>query len=136
MEMSLILDEDESFSMQANITTPGYQRVVLSGFIREQRPDGTYIASLLPQLFYGQDGAPLTTWRQYISGTGEQTILSRSGGLPTLPREEMYWRKVSDTAVAPATPPAVEAAAVSLTPLILAFVVAGVILWAVSPKRG
>jgi len=134
--MSLILDEDESFSMQANVTTPGYQRVVLSGFIREQRPDGTYIASLLPQLFFGADGSQLSTWRQYISGTGEQTILSRSGGLPTLPREEMYWRKVSDTAVAPAAPPAVEAAAVSLTPLILAFVVAGVILWAVSPKRG
>ena len=131
-----MLDEDESFSLTANITNPGPQSVVLTGFIREQRPDGTYIAPLLPQLFFGQDGTPLSTWRQDISGTGEQTILSRSGGLPTLPREEMYWRKVSDTAVTPAAPPGVEAAAVSLAPLFLALVVAGVILWAVSPKRG
>ncbi|GAH22886.1 unnamed protein product, partial [marine sediment metagenome] len=62
----------------------------------ERRPDGIYAAPLLPQLFYGADGTPLSTWSQYISGTGEQTILSRSGGQPSIPKEELYWRKMSD----------------------------------------
>ena len=92
--MSPVLDWDESFSMQANVLTPGSQRVVLSGFVTERRPDGVYVAPLLPQLFYGADGTQLSTWRQYISGTGQQTILSRSGGQPSIPKEELYWKKV------------------------------------------
>ncbi len=103
--MSPVLDWDESFSMQANVLTPGSQRVVLTGFITERRPDGVYAAPLLPQLFYGADGTQLSTWRQNISGTGEQTILSRSGGLPSIPKEELYWRKVSG----PEQPAVVEA---------------------------
>ena len=102
MKMSLVLDKDESFSMQANITSPGPQRVVLRGYITERRSDGLYAAPLLPQLFFGADGTQLTTWRQYISGTGSQTILSRSAGSPMVPREELFWRKVSDVEREPA----------------------------------
>lgn len=103
--MSPVLDWDESFSMHANVLTPGSQRVVLTGFITERRPDGVYAAPLLPQLFYGADGTQLSSWRQNISGTGEQTILSRSGGLPSIPKEELFWRKVSG----PEQPAVVEA---------------------------
>lgn len=94
--MSLMLDWDESFSMQANVTSPGPQRMVLRGYITERRPDGLYAAPLLPQLFYGADGAQLTSWRQYISGTGSQTILSRSGGQPSIPKEELFWRRIGN----------------------------------------
>ncbi|GAH30536.1 unnamed protein product, partial [marine sediment metagenome] len=62
--MSLMLDWDESFSMQANVTSPGPQRIVLRGYVTERRPDGLYAAPLLPQLFYGADGTQLTSWRQ------------------------------------------------------------------------
>ena len=101
MKMSVMLDWDESFSMQANVTSPGSQRIALRGFITERRSDGLYAASLLPQLFYGADGTQLSTWRQNITGTGEQTILSRSGGEPSIPKEELYWRKVSNAVRAP-----------------------------------
>jgi hypothetical protein len=94
--MSMMLEEDESFSMSAYVTTPGYQGVVLQGYLVEHRGDGTYIAPLIPQLFYGVGGTQLQTWRQNFTATGDQVILSRSGGLPTVPREELYWRKVSD----------------------------------------
>ena len=99
--MSLLLDWDEYFSMQANVTSPGPQRIALSGYITERRPDGLYAAPLLPQLFYGADGVQLTTWRQNLTGTGEQTILSRSGGLPSIPKEELYWRRVGNAVSAP-----------------------------------
>jgi len=99
--MSLMLDWDESFSMQANVTSPGYQGIVLRGYITERRPGGLYAAPLLPQLFYGADGTQLSTWRQYISGTGSQTILSRSGGQPSIPKEELYWRRIGNAVVAP-----------------------------------
>lgn len=112
--MSPVLDWDESFSMQANVLTPGSQRVVLTGFITERRPDGVYAAPLLPQLFYGADGTQLSSWRQNISGTGEQTILSRSGGLPSIPKEELYWRKVSG----PEQPTVVEAVPITTLSLI------------------
>ena len=99
--MSLMLDWDESFSMQANVTNPGYQGVVLRGYITDRRSDGLYAAPLLPQLFFGADGTQLTSWRQYISGTGAQTILSRSGGQPSIPKEELYWRRVGNAVRAP-----------------------------------
>ena len=88
--------------MQANVTSPGPQRIVLRGYITERRPDGLYAATLLPQLFYGQDGTQLTSWRQNLTGTGEQTILSRSGGLPSIPKEELYWRRIGNAVRAPA----------------------------------
>lgn len=114
--MSLMLDKDESFSMQANVTTPGYQRVVLSGYITERRPDGLYVAPLLPQLFFGADGTQLTTWRQYISGTGSQTILSRSAGSPMVPREELFWRKIRDFKKEPVK---VEVTPIGVSPILL-----------------
>ena len=97
-----MLDWDESFSMQANVTSPGPQRIALRGYITERRPDGLYAASLLPQLFYGADGTQLTTWRQNLTGTGSQTILSRSGGQPSIPKEELYWRRIGNAVRAPA----------------------------------
>jgi len=92
----LVLDEDQSFSLQANVTSPGFQSVVLSGYITQRRADGVYAAPLIPQLFYGVDGKQLTAWRQYIPSAGTQTILSRVGGQPSVPREELWWRKISD----------------------------------------
>jgi len=97
----LMLDWDEFFSMQANVTSPGPQRIALRGYITERRPDGLYAAPLLPQLFYGVDGTQLTSWRQYLPTAGSQTILSRSGGKPSIPKEELYWRRVGNTVSAP-----------------------------------
>ncbi len=94
--MSLMIDWDESFSMQANVTSPGLQRIVLRGFITERRPDGLYATQILPQMFFGANGSQLTTWRQNIPGTGSQTILSRSRGKPSIPKEELYWRRIGN----------------------------------------
>ncbi len=132
--MSLMLDKDESFSMQANVITPGYQRMVLRGYITERRPDGVYAAPLLPQLFFGADGTPLTTWRQYISGTGEQTILSRAAGSPMVPREELFWRKISDFKREPAK---VEVTTLEVSPLLLLSLalIGGAVLIILSGRR-
>ncbi|GAH86345.1 unnamed protein product, partial [marine sediment metagenome] len=97
MKMSLMLDWDESFSMQANVISPGPQRMVLKGYITERRPDGLYAAPLLPQLFFGVDGTQLSSWRQYLPTAGSQVILSRSGGQPSIPKEELFWRRIGDT---------------------------------------
>jgi len=121
--------------MQANVTTPGYQRVVLRGYISERRPDGLYVAPLLPQLFYGADGSQLSTWRQYISGTGSQTILSRSAGSPMVPREELWWRKVRDFKREPAK---VEVAPLEVPPLLFVSILAligGAVLIILSRRR-
>lgn len=97
--MSLVLDENESFSMIANVTSTGPQNMVLKGYLVSRRPDGVYIASLLPQMFYGVSGAQLgASWRQNLTSTGSQVILSRAaGGYPEVPKEEIYWRKISDS---------------------------------------
>jgi hypothetical protein len=95
-QQALMLDEDEYFSLSANVETPGEIRMTLSGYLVQQRSDGTYIAPLIPQLFYGADGTQLQTWRQDITQAGEQVILSRSGGQPEVPREELFWRKVAE----------------------------------------
>ena len=93
----LMLGKDQSFSLTANVTSPGYQTIALKGYLVDRRPDGTYIAPLIPQLFYGADGSQLGTWRQYLSQPGSQVILSRAAGnLPYVPPQELWWRKVSD----------------------------------------
>ena len=95
--MVLMLDENESFSITANVTSPGPQSMVLKGYLIRKTANGTYVASLLPQMFYGADGQPLTTWRQNLTSTGSQVILSRAaGGYPEVPKQDIYWRKVSD----------------------------------------
>ena len=97
MSMSVMLEEDEYFSMNAYVQTLGEQTIALSGYLVEHRPDGTYIAPLIPELFYGANGSQLQhSWRQNFTATGDQVILSRSGGLPKVPREELYWRKVKE----------------------------------------
>lgn len=85
--------------MSAYVEAIGDQRVVLSGYLTERRADGTYAAPLIPQLFFGVAGTQLQTWRQYLPTTGNQVILSRSGGQPSVPREDLWWRKVADTQV-------------------------------------
>jgi len=90
----LMLDEDEFFSMSAYVESPGYVRVVPRGYIVARRGEETWIAPLIPQLFYGASGEQLRTWQQYISTAGEQVILRREGGEPSVPREELFWRKV------------------------------------------
>jgi len=96
--MVLYLEEDEYFSMNAYVQTPGEQTVALSGFLVDRRSDGTYVAPLIPDLFYGADGNPLShSWRQNFTATGDQTILSRSGGQPSVPRNQLYWRKIKET---------------------------------------
>ena len=96
--MVLMLDEEESFSMSAYVTSPGPQRTVLTGYLVSRRPDGVYVASIIPQLFYGADGSQLQTWRQDITTTGNQVIISRgAGGYPNVPKQELYWRKIQDT---------------------------------------
>jgi len=95
--MSLMLDEDESFTLTAYVQSPGYQTVALQGYLVDKRSDGTYIAPLIPQLFYGANGSQLgASWRQNLTLTGDQVILSRSGGYPKVPKEELYWRKVEE----------------------------------------
>jgi len=110
--MSVVLEEDESFSLTANVTTPGYQTIALKGYLVSRRNNGTYIAPLIPQLFYGADGTQLQTWRQNLTAAGSQVILSRAaGGYPEVPQEELYWRKVSnfeEKAVTPAVAPTLE----------------------------
>jgi len=126
-----MLDWDESFSMQANLTNSGYQSIVLKGFITEQRSDGLYAAPLLPQLFYGADGSQLTTWRQYLDSSGSQTILSRSGGLPEIPKEELYWKKIRDTTEVKEQIPTPTPAKISLGQIgiLLSILVGGLLLF-------
>jgi len=110
--MSVVLNEDESFSLTANVTTPGYQTIGLKGYLVSRRNDGTYVAPLIPQLFYGADGTQLQTWRQNLTTAGSQVIISRAaGGYPEVPRQELYWRKVSDfeeKAVTPTVAPTLQ----------------------------
>ena len=95
--MVLYLLEDESFSLSAYVESLGSQTIALQGYLVEHRPDGTYIAPLIPDLFFGVDGNQLQhSWRQNFTATGDQTILSRSGGEPSVPRNELYWRKISN----------------------------------------
>ena len=96
--MVLMLDEEESFSFSANITSPGPQRTILKGYLVSRRPDGVYVAPIIPQLFYGADGSQLQTWRQDITTAGNQVIISRAaGGYPNVPKQQLYWRKIQNT---------------------------------------
>lgn len=90
----MLLNEDQSFQMSGYVETPGYIRVIPRGYLVSERSDGTYIAPLIPQLFYGAAGEQLITWRQNIPSAGEHVILSRVAGEPKVPREELFWRKV------------------------------------------
>jgi len=125
--MSLMLEEDESFSLTAYVEGLGEQRVALQGYLVDRRADGTYIAPLIPQLFYGADGTQLQTWRQNLTSTGSQVILSRSGGLPKVPREELYWRKI-ETGEQPVAKEEVKTAEVAPNLLVPALIIGGTLL--------
>lgn len=128
--MSVVLDEDQAFSLTGNFESAGYQRMILQGYITQRRSDGLYAAPLIPQLFFGANGAQLQTWRQYIPAAGSQVILSRSGGEPSVPREDLWWRKISDSEpVAKAEVSAVQPQALPANVLpVVALVVGGLFL--------
>lgn len=93
-----MLDEEDSFSLSANVTSVGPQRTIIKGFLVSRRSDGVYVAPLIPQLFYGVSGSQLQTWRQDLTQPGSQVIISRgAGGYPKVPKQDLYWRKISDT---------------------------------------
>lgn len=89
-----MLDEHEDFSMTAHVEVDGEQRVIVSGYLIKQKADGVYRAQLIPQLFYGENGQQLSSWRQYLTA-GDHVILSRSGGNPHVPDSELNWVKVA-----------------------------------------
>lgn len=92
-----MIPEEESITITAYVTTLGYQTIVPQGYITQRRSDGTYIAPLIPSLFYGVGGTQLGhTWRQYLPNIGEQVVLSRVAGMPKVPREQLYWRKIEE----------------------------------------
>lgn len=123
--MSVSLDWDENFTMNAHVDSDGYNRIILKGYIYKQKADGIYRAPLLPDLFYGADGQQLqSTWRQYLTA-GDHVILSRSGGNPTVPDHDLAWQRVS--APSPATPTRVAMADMT-NPLMLLFFAGGVVL--------
>lgn len=94
------LDEDQYFNLQANVTSPGYQTLALKGYLVKYRNGETYVAPLLPMMFFGADGNQLgASWRQYIPVAGQQTILSRSGGQPKVGEPDIYWRKIASKEV-------------------------------------
>lgn len=98
--MVLMIPEEGSFSLSAYITAAGYQTLIPKGYLKSTRNGEVWIAPLIPQLFYGVTGQQLgPSWRQYFSGTGEHVILSRVAGKPEVPREELYWRKISEEKV-------------------------------------
>ena len=92
-----MLDRNQSFVLNAYVTTPGPQTIIPKGMLIDRRSDGIYVASLLPDLFYGADGSQLTSsWRQNLTQTGDQIVLSRNPDDPHVPNEQLYWRKVSN----------------------------------------
>ena len=48
-------------------------------------------------MFLGASGEPLTSWRQWIGSSGEQTIISKPAGDLLVPRDEIYWRKIRES---------------------------------------
>lgn len=92
--MSLVLNWDEDFQLDAHVEADGQQRFIVSGFIQKQRAGGLYRAPLIPALFFGADGSQLSSWSQYLTA-GNHTILRREGGKPYVPDGELYWQKVS-----------------------------------------
>lgn len=92
------IDEDSSVSISAYVTSPGYQTVVPSGYIYKYRNGEKWVAPFIPDLFYGASGSQLqSTWRQFLPNVGDQVILSRVGGNPHVPDQDLYWRKVKTT---------------------------------------
>jgi len=91
----VLIPEEGSFTLTAHVESPGYIRVAPTGYIISER-NGTWIAPLLPQMFYGASGTQLTTWRQYIPSAGPQIILSKPAGKLLIPREELYWRRIRE----------------------------------------
>ena len=121
----LMLDKDQSFSLSAYVTSPGYQRIALTGYLTEYRGGELWAAPLLPELFYGADGLQLTSWRQNLPTAGNQVVLSRSGGQPSLPREELYWRKIKPATTPITAGPAVTPVA-TIPPLAILVAVVGI----------
>jgi hypothetical protein len=82
--------------MSGYVQTPGYQRVILRGYMLKEKHDGLYATQLHPSMFYGASGEPLQTWRQQIDQTGHQTLLYRTPGNPSIVFNDYNWRKIAD----------------------------------------
>lgn len=93
------IEEEQSFSLTANVLSPGPVSIVPSGYIVSRRSNGVYVAPLIPQLFLGASGGQLSTWSQWIPSAGSQVILTKPAGELLVPREELYWRKVTEPAM-------------------------------------
>jgi len=131
-----MIDEDEMFTLTGYVESPGYIRIAAKGFLVSRRNGETWIAPLIPQLFYGASGEQLQTWRQYISTAGEQVLLSRASGEPSVPREELFWRRVPSREEAVSAAQAVVEGAVGealaapdLRPLILIGAIFVLLVW-------
>lgn len=119
----LVLDWNEDFKLDAHVDATGDQRFAVTGYIQKRRADGVYQAPLIPELFFGVNGQPLETWSQYLT-TGDHTILRRDSGNPSVPDNELAWRKISDERRTPlATPTRVVASALDMNTTIMLVVV-------------
>jgi hypothetical protein len=134
-----LIPYEGSFTLWGYVESPGYQTIIPQGYVSEVRNGETWIAPLIPELFYGADGSQLQhTWRQDLTSTGEQMILSRVGGKPEVPREQLYWVRLRGAeAEKPAEAPAAPTAALpSKLGLILGgFAVTGIALAYLIHKR-
>ena len=108
--MSLMIPEEGSFTLSAYMESPGYVRFVPKGYLVSRREGETWVAPIIPQLFYGASGEQLGTWRQYIPEAGEVTLLSRVAGHPEVPREQLFWRRIGGVEI-----PNFQSGAVSLS---------------------
>jgi hypothetical protein len=122
----LILNENEDFSLSAHIDTAGHQRIEVTGYLERRRPDGIYRTPLIPDLFFGADGTQLDTWDQDLT-VGDHIVLSRSGGNPRVPDDELNWRKVSEAPQRPSPQPVVVQAPVRTMAIDMNTLILGVV---------
>lgn len=91
-----VVDENEGFTLTANVLTPGYVSIIPKGYVVSRRSDGVYQAGFLPDMFLGYDGKQLDTWRQYVPAIGNQVVLTKPAGHLLVPKQDLFWTKVSD----------------------------------------
>lgn len=91
-----VVDENEGFTLTANVLTPGYVSIIPKGYVVSRRRDGVYQAGFLPDMFLGYDGKQLDTWRQYVPAIGNQVVLTKPAGHLLVPKQDLFWTKVSD----------------------------------------
>lgn len=123
------LDENEDFKIDAHVDSDGYQRFEVMGYLVRHRNGATYRTPIIPEMFYGENGEQLDTWRQYLTA-GDHTILRRDSGNPHVPDHDLNWQLVSQapqrSQVQPMQPTAVSSAIDTNTILLIIAGLAGV----------